>query len=104
MINVEWEEMALQRAIGRMQDKAVYTGDFNTGLQYWKNIEAQIDLVRKYPESMQAIDPPPPHRRMAVISGEPGKGEVIVYSYDQKAIPRRIVIKGVFPFLPTKIP
>ena len=103
-MEVVWTKNALERANSRTEEKIAFTADLGTGIRYWSNIEDEIACIRLTPEGKEKLPPPPENRRKAVINADPGRGEVIIYEYDKIANPARIVIRGVFPFVPERIP
>ena len=103
-MEVVWTKSALDRASSRTKEKIAFTADLDTGIRYWSNIQNEIASIRLTPEGKEKLPPPPENRRKAVINADPGRGEVIIYEFDKTANPVRIVIRGIFSFVPERIP
>lgn len=103
-MDVVWTKKALQRATALAEEKIAFTFDIDTGIRYWSNIENEIYSIVLTPEGKEQLPPPPENRRKAVINADPGRGDVIIYEYDKRINPSKIVIRGVFNFVPDRIP
>ncbi len=52
----------------------------------------------------EALPPPPAYRHKATLVANPGSGDVIIYEFDPEHHPKRIIVLGVFPYIPDPIP
>jgi hypothetical protein len=92
---------ARQRYIQRGNDKAAYTADSRTAVEFYKNVQSLIEQIEQFPNAGPSIQDSP-SRQMRTITSGTGNGDVLIYHYDAKN--DLAILFGVYPSIPVPLP